>query len=166
MPKRIHTLPWILIVLVIPAFAVSQDTRDSLIGTWEYRQANSGRESGYDREGEKIEFRRSGDSVAGFYFGVERQGEEGLYYSAVQVVELAMDANGQIGFVVPGRDFFIERPKSIEEAMKRKDESNGFTKYPLRYTGSIVEGVLVLHCSTKNGNCPDNTLEFYKGRWR
>jgi hypothetical protein len=52
------------------------DTWDPFLGVWEYRQRNSEAETGFDREGEQLKFRREGKKVVGEYFGLERMGDE------------------------------------------------------------------------------------------
>ncbi len=164
--KKICILPGMLVVFINSFSAGEKDQWDPFIGIWEYRQENSAAESGFDPEGERIEFRRHDGGVVGWYFGVEREGEHGLFYSAAEVTELTVEADGTVHFIVPARRIFDERPNSIKEAGENGDAGNGFTQYPLKYTGSIVNGVLILHCTSEHGNCPDEQLNFYKGRWK
>ena len=60
------------------AFA-ADDAFAAFIGTWEYRQRNSASPTGYDAEGERIELKKQGRSIQGLYFGLQREGEHGLF---------------------------------------------------------------------------------------
>lgn len=91
--------------------SAQSDCPKRLVGTWEYRQAAGDR---YDDQGERIELRCSGHSLQGLYFGLEREGEHGLFYTAVEMKNVKGRANGEVSFTVPARDLFHQRPKTFE----------------------------------------------------
>lgn len=134
----------------------------SVVGTWEYRQENSGAPSGYDAEGERLEFRLQGDALVGAYFGLEREGEEGLFYTATVVTELSVDRNGHVALVVPARSLYSSRPGSLAEASAQAGESAGFTRDELRMEGEVRGDRLVLACRSTAASCPDRALVFRK----
>lgn len=152
-------------LFVIPCFCNAGDQWDLFIGMWEYRQPNSAAESGYDPEGERIEIRRTDQSIKAVYFGVEREGEHGLFYSVTDVENLSMDSKGGISFTVPARRLYHERPASLEAAKKRGNDS-GFTSYALHMSGTRDNSRLVVRCVSKFGNCPDDQIVFKKVPWK
>lgn len=148
-----------LFLSLTPAFA---GDLTPLLGKWEYRQANSGYKSGFDPEGEQLEIREINGKITGSYLGLERMGEEGLYYTATHVTTFKFEG-GKLSFIVPGRSFYSVRPKSVADAERMKDV--GATKMELKFTGEIENGKLVLHCSSNDNSCPDEKLTFEKGKW-
>jgi hypothetical protein len=135
------------------------DAQRRLLGTWEYRQAAG---TGFDREGERLEFSWKEKSIRGVYLGLEREGEHGLFYTAVEMKNLTVGPNGEIAFVVPERDLFEKRPKSVEEARQKTRESAGFTRDELHMQGRITGGTLTLQCVSKSPSCPDRVMVFKK----
>ncbi|HEU6449945.1 MAG TPA: hypothetical protein VFT57_00895 [Gemmatimonadaceae bacterium] len=143
--------------------ADAADRWSRFIGTWEYHQVNSGSITGYDPEGERLVFTRSGGSVAATYFGLERMGDEGLYYTATAVTKLAL-RDSVLSFVVPARSLYEKRPGSLHDAKRMK--ATGFTRYELRLQGQLVDGRLRLTCTSEAGECPDGIMIFAKMKER
>ncbi len=135
------------------------------LGTWEYRQKNSGSPTGYDDQGEVLVLMRSGKSVRGLYFGLERTGEHGLWYTLVEIQDLDLVRDGHIAFKVPARELYRERPTSLKDLEKQKDAQAGFTRVELFFQGQIENGSLVLRCTSGPGDCPEDVMVFRKGRW-
>ena len=129
-----------------------------LVGTWEYRQANSASATGLDNEGERLVIREvAGGQLVAEYFGLERSGEHGLFYSAVSAtIEVAPD--GTVRLTVPARRLFQKRPESLERAAKL--ESAGRTAYELSLSGRVVGEELVMACSAGGASCPDSRMGF------
>lgn len=152
--------------ILLLALATCTKAPPPVLGTWEYRQRNAAAASGFDSEGERLEFTQHGDSVAGVYFSLEREGEEGLFYTATEVVELSVDRLGKVSFAVPARALFSDRPASLAEAKAKAGQSAGFTRDVLRMKGELRGDTLVLACSSSPGNCPDRELVFRKGAWQ
>jgi hypothetical protein len=153
-------------ILVFAAFVLSScSTADAadrwtpIIGKWQYRQLNPRSLTGYDMEGERLEFARSGSTVVGRYFGLERMGDEGLYYTATTVTKLSL-RDSVLSFVVPARSLYGKRPGSVAAAKKMK--ATGFTKHELTLTGRLVDGHLRLGCSAQPGECPEAIMVFGK----
>lgn len=115
--------------------------------------------TGYDMEGERLEFVRSGSAVVGRYFGLERMGEEGLYYTATAVTKLTL-RDSVLSFVVPARSLYRKRPGSLTAAKKMKDA--GITRHQLIMTGRLVDGHLRLGCTSEPGECPEKIMVFGK----
>ncbi len=154
------------VVLLLAASAAtparaSGDPFGPFLGVWEYRQENRGTASGYDHEGERIEFSRRGDAVQGLYYGLEREGEHGLFYTLVEVREVSLAADGKISFRVPPRHMFTKRPRTLGE----QAPSAGFTSDELTMRGHIENTRLVLHCSSRSATCPDKVMVFRKNGW-
>jgi hypothetical protein len=142
-----------------PASA-ENDTPARLLGVWEYRQAAG---SGFDPEGERLQFSRKGQSIHGVYLGLEREGEHGLFYTAVEMKSLTVSPTGEIAFVVPPRELFHERPESVADAtQKAKTASAGFTKDELHLQGRITGATLTLACVSKAQSCPEAVMVFKK----
>jgi hypothetical protein len=132
-----------------------------LEGSWEYRQANPGRPYGVDAEGERLVIARStrGELTAQ-YFGLERTGEHGLYYTAVEA-RVTSVADHVIRVVVPERTLLRTRPRSLEHA--RTLESAGVTRDPLTFHASLVsDGRLLATCTAAAGACPARELVFHR----
>ena len=133
----------------------------SLVGTWEYRQANSASPSGVDDEGERLVFRQTaaGQLVAE-YFGLERAGEHGLFYTAVEASGLTFEPDGTIRLTIPARRLYRSRPKSLEEAATLP--LAGSTTDELFFSGKLTDGTFVVSCSElrSSNRCPDSRLVF------
>lgn len=136
------------------------DTFKPFVGTWEYRQANTGTASGFDEEGERLELRIENDQLKGAYFGLAREGEHGLFYTAVEIKDIQVSHEKQIQFSVPDRLFYAERPKSLKDASRIKNV--GFTRTALKMDGELKNGKLILNCTSSNYECPAPVLEFCK----
>ena len=136
-----------------------------LTGTWEYRQKNSASPTGYDAQGERLELRREDGSIRGLYFGLERTGDHGLWYTLVQIKDVEVSDEGGIAFTVPGRDFFSERPRSLEDIERLKTLPKGFTSTPLKFRGGLRNGELILRCASEAYECPDDVLIFRRVKW-
>lgn len=159
-PRR--TSGWLALVSCLTVFAdcaapLAQPA--TLIGTWEYRQANSARPTGLDREGERLVFlRAAGGQVVALFFGLERAGEAGLFYTAVEATGLKVDPNGTVRLTVPTRRLFRKRPKSLEEATKL--EPAGSTTFELSLSGRLTEENLVMTCLAGGDSCPNSRMVF------
>lgn len=128
-------------------------------GQWEYRQRNDATETGYDDEGEKLQLSEKDGRLEGVYFGLEREGEHGLFYSVVKTKDLNLTKDGGISFVVPERDLFSKRPASLAET-EEKNKRAGHTQYEMKMQGKIEKGRLILSCVSTGGECPDEIMIF------
>ena len=137
------------------------DCPSRFLGAWEYRQRAG---DGYDNEGERIELRAGGGSMHGLYFGLEREGEHGLFYTLVEVADLKLSSNGDLVFTVPERDLFHERPRNLQQVKQKRLTSAGFTRDTLHMHGRLQEGNLILACTSKGRSCPEDVMLFYKGK--
>lgn len=138
------------------------------LGTWEYRQKNSGSASGYDAEGERLELVQVGGSIYGLYFGLERTGEHGLWYTLVEMQDIEVSEDGRTSFRVPARDFYRDRPGSLEDIEKLRDTPKaprGFTRIELEFRGQLENGDLILQCMSETNECPEDVMVFRKGKW-
>ena len=149
-----------LLAAALLAAAVHGQPPDAgLEGTWQYRQANAARPDGLDAEGERLVVTRQADGrVTARYFGLERTGEHGLYYTAVDVGPLQVAADGEVGFTVPARALFRTRPSTVEDAARL--EPAGRTTDVLSFRGRRTGESLVLTCTSTPGACPDDRLAF------
>jgi hypothetical protein len=132
------------------------------LGRWEYRQANPGLPCDVDPQGEILEFSREQDSIKLVYWGVEREGDHGLFFSVISTLAF-MDPSGEVTFTVGDRAFFHERPTSVDVD---RTMSSGCCGDELHYTGRIEGERLVLHCRDSGYGCPDTRLEFMRDAWK
>lgn len=146
--------------LALFACKPAPDPYAPLLGVWEYRQANSARPCGFDPEGERLQFTRKGDVLQGLYFGLEREGDHGLFYTLVELGDISFTGD-RISFVVPARRLYAQRPTRLGESAG----DAGFTRYELKYEGKITGEGLALRCSSQFGSCPDQQLVFRRGEW-
>ncbi len=160
---RISLVLLAALTLLSCSSADAADRWSRFIGKWEYRQVNPGSITGFDSEGERLVFARSGRSVDGTYFGLERMGDEGLYYTATSVTKLTQ-RDSVLSFVVPARSLYEKRPGSLRDAKKMK--ATGFTRNELRMQGRLVDGRLRLTCTSEPGECPDGVMVFAKVKER
>lgn len=156
-----YTLPAILGLLLPPANHAGADCSAALLGTWEYRQKAG---EGYDAEGERLILACAEGTLRGVYFGLEREGEHGLFYTAVETIDLKVSTDGELSFSVGERELFRERPHSLEDVTRRKSSSAGLTRDALYLRGRIKDGALHLTC-TANASCPEKDMVFRKGKW-
>jgi hypothetical protein len=155
-----NTMPLIFLLALPTAWtSPSPDCPPPLMGAWEYRQRAG---DGYDAEGERLQLSCSDKVLKGLYYGLEREGEHGLFYTLVEVTDLKVGAGGGLSFTVPGRELFYERPKDLQEVTGKKLESAGFTRDELYIQGPLKDGNLVLSCASKAGSCPENVMVFGK----
>ena len=132
------------------------------VGVWEYRQAAG---AGFDAEGERIELSCRGGALRGLYFGLEREGEHGLFYTAVEMTNLRVTPDGVLSFTVPERELFSERPTSLEDVRQKKVTWAGLTRDELSMRGRLEAGRLVVTCTSTSHSCPEDVMVFRKGRW-
>lgn len=132
------------------------------LGSWEYRQAAG---AGFDAEGERLELGCSGGAMRGLYFGLERAGEHGLFYTLVEMKEVTVAPDGALSFLVPERELYSERPRNLEEIRLKKVTWAGVTRDTLVMRGRLERGSLYLTCTSINGQCPDKVMMFRKGAW-
>ena len=131
------------------------------LGDWEYRQ-RAGQE--YDKEGERIKLTCVGGSLRALYFGLEREGEHGLFYTLVEVPDLKVSPDGTLTFTVTERELFLHRPRSLQEVRQNRVTAAGFTKDTLHMQGGLTEGNLVVTCLSRAGSCPEAVMVFHKGK--
>jgi hypothetical protein len=149
-------VPCAVLVAICGAHAAQ---RTGIVGEWEYRQTNSASATGFDREGERLVFREAaGGRLTAEYYGLERAGEHGLFYTAVEATEVATGPDGTVRLTVPPRRLFRARPRTLNDAARL--ESAGATKDELVLTGRINKDVLEMTCSGAAGSCPDSRMTF------
>lgn len=161
-PNRLAPLAGAAVALAVltPGSLAAQR---ALAGTWEYRQANSARPDGFDAEGERLVIDSgTGGRVSAQYFGLEREGEHGLFYTAVDVGALDVAADGTIRFIVPARTLYRTRPTTLADAARL--ESAGSTTDVLTFTGRVTGDILALTCAARAGACPAARLVFHRPR--
>lgn len=148
------------------AFA-GDDALTPFLGTWEYRQRNTSSPTGYDDEGERLELNEKDGSIQGLYYGLERTGEHGLWYTLVEIKDVEVSKGGKITFSVPSRVFYPKRPSSLTEAEEiNKHTISGFTRVELKFKGQLKHGDLILYCIAEHPiDCPEDVMVFSKGRW-
>jgi hypothetical protein len=151
-----------VLLFLTGAFASPEaDCQSLFLGAWEYRQRAG---DGYDKEGERIELSCRAGFMEGLYFGLEREGEHGLFYTLVELADLKFSSKSDLAFTVPERDLFYERPKSLQEVEQKRLASAGFTRDSLHMQGQLQEGSLILTCTSKGRSCPEDVMVFHKGK--
>lgn len=149
-------------IVACAALAVAthaQAPGEGLAGSWEYRQANAARPDGLDAEGERLIVTRQADGrLTGQYFGLERTGDHGLFYTAVDLGAIAVAGGGGVRFSVPARTLYRSRPATLADAARLA--SAGRTSDVLAFSGRFTGNTLVLACTSGPGACPDARLVF------
>lgn len=130
------------------------------VGTWEYRQRNVATPSGVDPDGERLVIARAGGQVVITYLGLEREGEHGLYYTAVQATNVRRSEAGLIAFTVPARTLYRNRPRSLAHAAGL--ESAGVTTHALSLTAEKRGDALIVTCVSSVESCPESTMTFQR----
>lgn len=135
------------------------------LGTWEYRQRNSSSPTGYDNQGEILELIQFDGLIQGSYFGLERTGEHGLWYTSVEIQDVEVSEDGKITFIVPVRDLHRDRSGSLEDIEKVKNTPTGFSRIELKFHGRLKNGDLILQCISEPSECPEDVMVFRKSKW-
>ena len=161
--KKNITLVLLTYISLVGALNASESSNQAFLGHWEHRQINPEMKNGFDPEGEKLELDEVGGNIVGSYFGIEREGDEVLYYTAVKLKDIKITGN-HISFTVPARELFSERPLSADDGAKKSKTSIGFTRTDLTMGGKLENGKLVLHCTSIDDACPADELSFKKGK--
>jgi len=153
---RHYTLAFLL---VLPTGLPSRSAScpPPLLGAWEYRQRAG---DSYDAEGERLQLSCSDKILTGLYYGLEREGEHGLFYTLVAVTEVKVSPDADLSFTVPARELFYKRPKSLQDIKGKKLESAGFTRDELHIRGRLKDGNLALSCASESGSCPEKVMVF------
>lgn len=138
------------------------DYEQAIIGTWEYRQAAG---KGFDKQGEILRITRNNGRIQGVYYGLEREGEHGLFYTAVEMKGLIVKDNGEVIFTVPERNLFTKRPDRAQRMELEKSRSAGFTRDELQMKGRLQVDKLILNCTSESRSCPEAVMVFQKGKW-
>jgi hypothetical protein len=138
--------------------AADADCPGHWLGTWEYRQRAG---DGYDKEGERLELGCKSGALQGLYYGLEREGEHGLFYTLVEMTDLRISPGGELSFTVPERELFHARPKDPQEVGRKKLQSAGLTRDELHMHGKIKAGTIILTCTSKSGSCPEEVMVFH-----
>jgi hypothetical protein len=138
--------------------ALDADCPKYWLGTWEYRQRAG---DGYDNEGERLELSCKSGALQGLYYGLEREGEHGLFYTLVEMTDLKINPEGELSFTVPERELFHARPKDPQEGGRKKLQSAGLTRDELHMHGKIKAGTIILTCTSKSGSCPEEVMVFH-----
>ena len=155
-----------ILVAILAAGAVVTSPRAAcdprFLGVWEYRQAAG---AGFDAEGERLELTCRDGTLRGLYFGLEREGEHGLFYTLAEITALAVSPDGVLTFTVPTRDLFSDRPTGLEDIRQKKVAWAGLTRDELSMRGRLTAGRLVVSCTAAAGSCPEPVMVFRKGGW-
>lgn len=160
MKKLSFSLSTALSLLLAGSLFAQTDDGEFLSGKWEYRQATG---QSFDDEGEILQFTSDNGIIQGTYFGLEREGDHGLLYTATVISDLTLDKDGQVSFTVPDRDLYRTRPSAISD--KSKMPSDGFIRNKLYMKGILKDKKLTINCKSVNSSCPDNVMVFQKGKW-
>jgi hypothetical protein len=129
-------------------------------GVWEYRQAAG---ESAESEGERLDLTCSRKGLRGVYYGLEREGDEGLFYTAVEVKNLTITGD-DIAFVVPERELFSTRPRRLETVIRKELRPSGLTRDQLSFHGRLEHQKLVLTCTAKMSTCPEGRMVFTRSR--
>ena len=129
------------------------------VGMWEYRQAAG---DGFDLLGERLELSCTDTRLHGWYYGLEREGEHGVFHTLVEVRHLMVDQAGLISFVVPERELFQRRPLTLAAIQQKRLPSSGITRDQLHFQGRLEDRKLVLTCTAEANSCPDYRMVFQR----
>lgn len=158
MSKKFFRLSAILFFAILSANSCTQAKKENpLIGTWEYRQANSADPSAYDQEAELLKITRDGENLKAEYNGISREEEHGLFFYTVQINDLQVDKNDELSFSIAERVLY-----SARESVGKQEEKAGTTKDTLTLKGKIESDTLILECQSEQNSCPEKTMKFQK----
>lgn len=82
--KRLIFALLVLSLTIFTAPINASEIFEPFLGKWEYRQTNTGTASGFDKEGDRLELSIDNAQLEGTYFGLSREGEHGLFYTAAR----------------------------------------------------------------------------------
>jgi hypothetical protein len=152
-------------LLTGPKAFAGDDAITPFLGTWEYRMRDPDSPTGYADEGERLELNEKGGSIQGLYFGLQREGEHGLWYTLVEIKNVEVSEGGKITFIVPFRRIYPVRPSSLAEAEEiNKHHGSGFTRIEMKFQGQLKNGHLILQCISDAYECPEDVMVFRKGK--
>jgi hypothetical protein len=123
------------------------------LGTWEYRQAAG---AGFDAEGERLVISCDAGSPHGLYYGLERAGEHGLFYTRLEMMNVAMTADSGLSFMVGERQLYSDSTRATWA---------GVTRDTLVMRGRLEGANLAVTCTSTAYLCPDKVMVFHKDAW-
>lgn len=147
----------VLAGLVVGGQAPARGCPHQILGAWEYRQAAG---DGFDAEGERLDLSCGDRVLRGWYHGLEREGDHGLFYTLVEVRNLKVDQAGLISFVVPERELFRQRPSTLAAVQQKRLLPSGITRDQLHFRGRVESRKLVLTCAAQGNACPEHRMVF------
>lgn len=153
-------------LLAGPKALAEDDALKPFLGIWEYRMRDPASPTGYDKEEERLELNEKGGAIQGLYFGLERGEGHGLFYTLVEIKNFEVSKGGKITFIVPDRDFYPVRPRSLAEAedLKKYNLTGGRTRIEMKFQGQLKNGHLILQCTADRYDCPEDVMVFRKGK--
>lgn len=127
------------------------DSMLELGGTWQYRQGNN-------LEGEELDFSMSKGAWRGVMIGLERSGDDGLFYYVSEVENLVVEPNGAVRFEIGYRTFHSHRPRITDLGV---DGPSGFSKSRMWLSGYLRRDRLELRCVDDDElSCPEKEMVF------
>ena len=153
-------------LLTGPQAFAGDDALKPFLGTWEYRMRDPGSSTGYDVEEERLELNEKGGAIQVLFFGLERGEDHGLFYTLVEIKNVEVSKGGKITFIIPDRDIYPVRPRSLAEAedLKKHNLTGGFTRIEMKFQGRLKNGHLILQCTADRYQCPEDVMVFRKGK--
>jgi hypothetical protein len=154
------------ILLAGPRAFAEDDSLKPFLGIWEYGMRDPASPTGYDKEEERLELNEKGGAIQGLYFGLERGEDHGLFYTLVEIKNVEVSKGGKITFIVPDRDFYPVRPRSLAEAedLKKHNLTSGGIRSEMKFQGQLKNGHLILQCTADRYQCPEDVMVFRRGQ--
>ena len=144
-------LPW-LATLACPAPS-HEGCDPRYLGTWEYRQRAG---LGFDAEGERLVISCDSGPPQGRYYGLERAGEHGLFYTLVKMTNLSITPDSGLSFIVGERELYSDTTRATWA---------GVTRDTLVMRGRLEGDNLAVTCTSTANFCPDSVMVFHKDAW-
>ena len=123
------------------------------LGTWEYRQAAG---AGFDAEGERLVISCDAGAPRGRYYGLERAGEHGLFYTLVDMMNVSITPDSGLSFLVGERQLYSDSTRATWA---------GVTRDTLVMQGRLEGTNLAVTCTSNASLCPDKVMVFHKDAW-
>lgn len=123
------------------------------LGIWEYRQAAG---AGFDAQGERLVITCDAGSPHGRYYGLERAGEHGLFYTLVDMMNVSITPDSGLSFMVGERELYSDSARATWA---------GVTRDTLVMRGRFEGTNLAVTCTSTANVCPDTVMVVHKDAW-
>ncbi len=136
----------IFLALLSSACLANTIPYDQFVGTYKFQEWDHNSETGKDyfspELNNRIVLSKTKDGLRGEYFGFLHGEEHGNFFFREEMLDLGFTETGDIKFKLGNRTLFDD-PKKVK---KSKKFENGFSAYPLSFSGKITKDSIFLTC--------------------